>query len=283
MRRSQLLARNLRHHLWRRYRRGAESGEIRHLWQPVEKLQVDVCVASFNTSAATELTVRALREQVGTAFRVVVGDGGSNDGSPEMLGAFERRGWLHLERRSVRTTHAEWLDYWVEESQADVLVFCDSDLQVLDPGAIDRLVRRLVDADCALASAEMLREERDVIEPVGLQKVRAMPRPSPWLMALSPTVAREVGRSFAFRTEVVPDIPEGRRAYDTSAYWFEGLRRSKVRWASMPGSYTKAYRHYQGLTWRGPVSKLDPNDGGGIHGELTAELELLRRRQEAGD
>jgi GT2 family glycosyltransferase len=61
---------------------------------------ITVHVASWNTASATELCLRTMRRHAGHPFALVVGDGGSTDGSLAMLRDFAQRGWLELEVRA---------------------------------------------------------------------------------------------------------------------------------------------------------------------------------------
>jgi GT2 family glycosyltransferase len=81
-------------------------------------------IASWNTARVTELCIRSMRHYAGRDFDLVVGDGGSSDGSLEMLRVRAR--WLRLE--SARQPQArQWLDHWVDEPAA-LPRFSDSDV-----------------------------------------------------------------------------------------------------------------------------------------------------------
>jgi len=101
--------------------------------------RVTVHVASLNTRSATELCVRSMRLHADCPFDLIVGDGGSIDGSVEMLEDFARRGWLTLQRRADRT-HADWLDAWRSEAASRYSVFADSDLDFRRKGCLRDLV-----------------------------------------------------------------------------------------------------------------------------------------------
>jgi glycosyltransferase involved in cell wall biosynthesis len=76
---------------------------------------VRVHVPTINTAAVTELCIRTMRRRAGAPFELVVGDGGSTDGSLDVLRRFERDGWLTLEIAPGGRTHAAWLDKWFAE------------------------------------------------------------------------------------------------------------------------------------------------------------------------
>ena len=79
---------------------------------------VRVYVATINTRAVTELCIRTMRRRAGYPFELVVGDGGSTDGSLEMLRDFEARDWLMLEIAPGGRSHTDWLDKWLAECPA---------------------------------------------------------------------------------------------------------------------------------------------------------------------
>lgn len=264
---------NVDHRVRRRFRPSATKGTKTASFGRVDRLQIDVHIASFNTAAATELTLRALRTQRGMRFSTFVGDGGSIDGSRDLLSQFAERGWIHADLREKPRSHSDWLDEWLDTSSADVLVFCDSDVELIHPHTLRMLVEAMVRSQSAMVCAEFSGEARHVTEPVSGRVVRSMPRPSPWLMAVSPVAVADVGRSFAFRAELNDRVPEGCLAYDTAAYWFQRFEELDLRWTSMPGSYTTFFRHYQGLSWRAS------NQRGGVGHTLERSLERLRRDQ----
>jgi GT2 family glycosyltransferase len=107
-------------------------------------------IASWNTARVTELCIRSMRHYAGLDFDLVVGDGGSTDGSVEMLRSFADRGWLELESVAGGRKHAEWLDHWVETSAGRYAGFSDSDVEYLQPGWLDDLVNAATASNAAL-------------------------------------------------------------------------------------------------------------------------------------
>src|SRR5687767_9480310 len=61
---------------------------------------VEVFIASFNTRDATELTIRSLLASDSSSYRIRVGDGGSTDGSVELLQGLAGAGLIDVELRS---------------------------------------------------------------------------------------------------------------------------------------------------------------------------------------
>ena len=103
---------------------------------------VRVHIASINTARVTELCIRTMHRYAGYPFTLVVGDGGSTDGSLEMLRRLERQGWLELEVAPNGRLRTEWLDHWFAECSERLAVFSDSDVEYLRPNWL----REMVDA-----------------------------------------------------------------------------------------------------------------------------------------
>jgi hypothetical protein len=211
---------------------------------------VVVHVASWNTKRVTELCIRTMRHYAGRPFELVVGDGGSTDGSREMLNDFARRGWLRLETVEGGRKHAEWLDHWVAECPARFAAFSDSDVEFLGAGWLDDLVRTAIDRSAALTCARMQWPPPEFNHPTTGAARRLAPRPTPWLFLLDLEQVRgRVHASFRYRDEVDPDAYGGKVAYDVGAAYYAELARSGLTWAEMPESFQSKFRHFGGLTW----------------------------------
>lgn len=224
---------------------------------------VGVHVASANTAPATELCIRSLRALAGYPHSLRVGDCGSTDGSLEMLRGLEARGWLTLEVAQAGRHHAEWLDHWLRDSSADLLVFVDSDVEFRQAGWLRELVCAAMQLGAALVAAEMLPEFREFAVPVapspedqelfaewfkGRRTVRLAPRPAPWLFLVDPGQVAPIGIGFGFHSELAA-IPEGVLAFDVGGALHRALERQGLLVAAMPPSYSRAYHHYGGLSW----------------------------------
>ena len=172
-------------------------------------LTIDVCIASYNTKAATELTIRSARRRAGIDARLVVGDGASTDGTLTMLEALERDGAISIERWPGRRLHKDWLDHWYGTSDADYLVFSDSDVFYRRDGWLRDLVDTAEREGAALVAAR--------IQPDWSQRPRwadgtatTLPgeRPEPCLMLLDLRQLRGVvAASFAYHEEPLVDRP----------------------------------------------------------------------------
>lgn len=208
-----------------------------------------VHVASWNTRSSTELTIRTARRYAGHPFELVVGDGGSSDGSLEMLLELERRRVLRLERASGGRTHAEWLDRWIATCDADYAVFVDSDVEFLRPGWLSELLGAAADQRADLVYAETLAGSQSFTVPRSGELVELASRPAPWLFLADVRRARAVGVSFA---EIARDREEGgrRRVYDVGGWFFSEARRSGLTYHVMDPRYRDRYRHFAGASWQ---------------------------------
>jgi hypothetical protein len=215
---------------------------------------ITVHVASWNTASATELCLRTMRRHAGHPFALVVGDGGSNDGSLAMLRDFERRGWLELEVYAGRS-HADWLDHWRRNARSRYLVFADSDMDFRRPGWLTRLVQRGRETGAALVALDVKPMAVGVREPVSGRLVRTMPAPTTWLFMIDAFQLGDVPESMTYRSVDTENVPEGCILYDTAASFLEQVHDRGLRVATMPRRYQRRVKHYGSLTWMPPAGE----------------------------
>jgi len=218
--------------------------------RPSEGVDVRVHIASIDTAAATELAVRSSRVFAGEPFELVVGDGGSTDGSVEMLRQLEQQGLLSFEGTADGRSHAEWLDDWVERCDRRYAVFVDSDVEFLRHGWLADMVRVADETSAALVCAELLEGNPHYIHPITGDEARLEKRPSPWLVLVDPASVRATSASFAYMSEDDPAAPGGAIAYDVGADLFRRLEGAGLHCAVMPTEFRKKYRHFGGLSWK---------------------------------
>ena len=242
--------------------------------------RVEVFIASLDTALATELTIRSLRNQDRSEYDLVVGDGGSTDGSVEMLKRFEDRGWLRAEYRSDRWGHHDWIEHRITSSPADYLVFCDSDVEFRKADAIRDLVATARRTGSALVAAELCAAGPGV-EPVSGAPIVMAQRPSAWLFLVAPPAVRDLNTSFAFSFVRAGGSIEGGLAFDTGAAWFAELRDRQLPWAAMAGSFTRRYHHHAGLSWRPMLDREDNERARQIRAQIVKKLDALRVAQDA--
>jgi glycosyltransferase involved in cell wall biosynthesis len=212
---------------------------------------VRVHVPTINTASVTELCIRTMRRYADYPFELVVGDGGSTDGSLEMLRRFERAGWLELQVAPDGRKHAEWLDKWFAECPTKYAVFSDSDVEFHRMGWLRELVDTARRTGAALVATRI--QARGGVEyrhpQTGAQRTLAE-RPEPWLMLIDIEQTRGVvATSFAYRDEIDPDT--GRKVgFDISAAFFRSLQQAGLTYAEMPPEFAKAYTHYGSMSWK---------------------------------
>src|SRR5215213_1405556 len=81
---------------------------------------VTIAIASINTRPFTELAIRSAVRRAGYPAKVVVGDGGSTDGTLEMLDRLSSRLIDEVEIEPNGRSHGEWLDHWVATVDDDL-------------------------------------------------------------------------------------------------------------------------------------------------------------------
>jgi len=209
--------------------------------------KVTVHVASLNTRAATELCIRTMRLHADYPFELIVGDGGSTDGSVEVLEDFARRGWLTVQHADH--THAGWLDAWRSQAASRYLVFADSDMDFRRKGWLRDLVAHARTTGAALVALDINPLATNVREPVSGRLIRGMPAPTTWLFLVDGAQLADLDESFAFRAVDTDAVPEGCIVYDTGAALLERIQGSGREAVAMSASYRARVKHYGSMTW----------------------------------
>jgi len=207
---------------------------------------VTICVASYNTCAATELCVRSIRRLADHPYSLRVGDSGSTDGSIAMLEEFDSRGWLTFERSTEARTHAQWLDLWRHACHSKLILFVDSDVEFRRPSWLSRLMAIAHSDRPAIAYAEWLAPSCFTLDGL-LSPVVA--RPAPWLLMIDSEQTSELESSFAVsRAEAAP-ASGAPIIYDVGArFFYEAVDRG-LHTLALPPSYRRHFHHYGGLSW----------------------------------
>jgi glycosyltransferase involved in cell wall biosynthesis len=227
-----------------------EGGDSNDSRGPDRGSDVRVHIASINTARVTELTVRTMHHFAGAPFTLVVGDGGSTDGSLEMLRKLEAEGWLTLEVAPEGRTHAAWLDKWFAECPARYAVFADSDVEFLRPGWLRDMLDAAHRSGAALVATRIQARGGTAYRhpATGVERILAE-RPEPWLMMIDVEQTRGVlDTGFAYRDETRPDGTKV--GYDTSAAFFRDLQAAGMTYVEMPESFAHAYHHYGSMSWQ---------------------------------
>ena len=210
---------------------------------------VRVHSATINTATCIELCVRTARRTAGMDFDLVVGDGGSTDGSLETLREFESRGWLALEVAPEGRRHSQWLNKWLEECPARYAVFVDSDMRFRRGGWLRDLVDASRANNAALVTSRVQHAVGPTVGPNGT-KMTWVDRPTPWLMLVDVAQVRGVvDVGFGFRTREDPDDPNVKVMLDTGAGFLESLTEAGLRFHEMGEDWSRCYQHFGGMTW----------------------------------
>lgn len=220
---------------------------------------VRVHVASWNTRRATELCIRSMHRTAGHPFELVVGDGGSTDGSVAMLERLEGDGRLRLQRVDGGRTHAAWLDHWYATCPTRFLVFSDSDVLYRRHGWLRDMVARAGSTGAAMVATRVqARGGVPFVHPMTGARRTLAPRPEPWLVLIDLAQTRPVvSTSFAYEDGAPAADDASRLAYDVGAAFFRDFTAAGLRCEEMGPSFSSAYHHFGGLTWqRGGDARL---------------------------
>jgi glycosyltransferase involved in cell wall biosynthesis len=211
--------------------------------------KVTIFVASINTAAATELCVRSIaRYTERDSYVLCVGDCGSTDNSlPRLMQLLHDNVIDEVMLAAHGRSHGAWLDLWTDTCATPYAAMVDSDIEILEPKWLDKLLKVAYDSDAAIVCAEIVQEVPQYIDHTGVPR-RLARRPSAWMMLLD--VAKCRGRaSWQFAMEDDLTIPEGQWGLDTGALLMRALNESGEQVVTAPPSFQRSFRHYGGLSW----------------------------------
>ena len=211
-----------------------------------------VCIASYNTKRATELTIRSALRRAGMPFQLIVGDGASTDGSAQMLDRFADSGVLQVEHSDGPRRHPEWLDHWYRTCTRRYLVFSDSDVFYRRSDWLVDMVNTSQKMGAALVAGR--------IQPSWAERPRFAdgthphlpgPRPEPCLLLMDLQQLRGVVETgFGWLQEPIPDRPGQQLVFDVAGAFMRDAERAGLGCIEMPSAFQKKYRHWGGLTWK---------------------------------
>jgi glycosyltransferase involved in cell wall biosynthesis len=217
-----------------------------------ETPRVRVHVASWNTRLATELCVRSMRRTAVHPFELVVGDGGSTDGSVEMLERFARSGWLKVEQVEGGRSHAAWLDHWYATCPARYAIFSDSDVLYRRTGWLREMIERASSTGAAMVATRIqARDGVPFVHPITGARRTLAARPEPWLVLIDLAQTRDaVQTSFAYQDGAPADDDASRLGYDVGAAFFRDFEAAGLHCEEMGPEFADSYHHFGGLTWQ---------------------------------
>ena len=244
------------------------------------KPELTVFIASWNTRKETEAAIRLTLRQQGVSLRLVVGDGGSHDGSRDMLQRLAEQGALTLETTEGGRTHGQWLDEWTARVETPLCAFVDSDLLLLRQGALRQMILRLRSSGAALVTCEQIPEIPDYVSDINGDRSRIAPRPAPWLVVFRSEQVRALDVSWQYRWERRPDLPEGALSWDVGASVHVGLTAAGLPVETMPAAFRRSYWHVGGRSWRsdrrGRLGLRDGLHSVGVQAALVASRAVVR-------
>ncbi len=211
--------------------------------------EVTIFIASINTASVTELCIRSINRYTRKeSYSLCVGDCGSTDGSLPRLMKLLREGLIDDVALAPRGRfHGEWLDEWTKTCRTRFAVVVDSDVEILQPGWLESLVKTARETGAAIVCSEMIEEIPHYVDHTGVAR-RLARRPSVWMILLD--VAKCRGRSsWLFSMEDDPTIPEKQWGLDIGAQLMRDLHAAGEQVVVAPPGFQKLFRHYGGLSW----------------------------------
>jgi glycosyltransferase involved in cell wall biosynthesis len=205
---------------------------------------VSIVTPSFNQGQFLAEAIRSVAEQEYPKIEHLVLDGGSTDGSVEILRAFEGR--LAFWRSSPDSGQAAAINEGIARARGDVLAWLNSDDMLL-PGAVAAAVRFLQDTPtCDVVCGfryELVEPQRRVLR-------SAFPEPTPFSVARVCTIAQE---TVFFRRRVVVEcgyLDESFHHCLDWEYWNRAVSKG-MRFRMLPRFQGVIRRHSQTKTARG--------------------------------
>lgn len=194
------------------------------------------------------MAVLSARQYAGMPFDLVVGDGGSQDGSVAVLQRLERRGMLQLQLSPVPRKHADWLDDWVKSCPTRWAAFLDSDLELLREGWLVDMLAMANQTGAPVIGAESTRDDPTGRTAEGEPRYLVGCSSAPWIIFCDVTALRASGVSFQPVHQADGRGPT--RFYDVASWQQSELRRAGTPPVNMPPEWRSSYRHFAGLSWR---------------------------------
>jgi glycosyltransferase involved in cell wall biosynthesis len=224
----------------------------------VHRPDVTIICATRNGGDVVRLALSSLRQFTPEAYRLLVADNGSTDGTREYLADLD---WLELFKRKSRgraTSHGATLDWLARKVNTPYFLTLDSDVVFLRRGWLSDL-RETLESRAVAAVGEF--------EP-GVDAYR--PRLAPYLMLIESDQFRTLRCSFR-SCVMMTDPAEIRRwrrrrptenvsyeelctyhtgaFYSTGARLFERMVDSGVPWAATPLRIRRKYYHLGHMSW----------------------------------
>lgn len=98
-----------------------------------ENPKLSIIIPTLNEASVIKKTLRQFRECKSHRVELIVSDGGSHDGTPELARQYADKVLVY--NGEVRQTIAMGRNAGAEEATGDILIFFDADITLLDPDA----------------------------------------------------------------------------------------------------------------------------------------------------
>ena len=243
---------------------------------------VTILCATRNGADVVRLTLSSLRRSTPEAYRILVADNGSTDGTRDYLASLNWIEVFHRDPRRVLTSHGATLDWLARKVRTRYFLTLDSDVVFLRRGWLSDLCEEL-EKHSAAAVGEF--------EP-GIAGYR--PRLAPYVLLFDTKRFRALHCSF--RSCVLmsnsADVRRWRRRrpsenldlaelcaypsgafYSTGARLFERIVQSDLRWVSTPLRTRRKYHHLGHMSWGAGEARFAADQ----RSKLTYVRKLLQR------
>jgi glycosyltransferase involved in cell wall biosynthesis len=213
--------------------------------------EVTLFISSLNTRPALELTLASLVAHTSyPAYRVLVGDNASTDGSREYLDGLASQGRIALRTSPGPRPHSDWLDDCYRQVETPYWVAVDSDMLFLGRDWLADLIAAMErHPDVDLIAAERRAPSRDYQEPVSNRIIDLGEAPSTWLFCARTGLRERLDTSFAFYVDPSYDREGRRLCFDTGGRVLRDMRSHGLRYRYMPSWFRAKYLHFGGMSW----------------------------------
>jgi glycosyltransferase involved in cell wall biosynthesis len=125
-----------------------------------ETIKISIITASYNAAATIENTISSVMSQSGGVFEHIIIDGGSNDGTLDIIRSYQnayRLKWISEPDRGI----ADALNKGVKISKGDYILVLQADDRFYSQNSLKRVSAFLIDGTCDIYSSPVLVEYAD--------------------------------------------------------------------------------------------------------------------------